>query len=96
MNIRKITVYLHSADMLVIGFAAILSVINLIFAGRIPYWWKLITLNCSISILICLLAYVRHVTGSTILRYIHDWYVAPVTFLSFKELYFMIKPIHFG
>ncbi|MBK7259383.1 MAG: hypothetical protein IPI01_16575 [Ignavibacteriae bacterium] len=30
------------------------------------------------------------------LAVIHDWYVPPLVFLTFKELYYMIKPIHRG
>jgi membrane-associated phospholipid phosphatase len=31
-----------------------------------------------------------------VLALIHDWHVAPTVFFTFKELYFMIKPIHLG
>jgi membrane-associated phospholipid phosphatase len=96
MNIRKLTVHLHTADFLVIALGLILSLINLVFATRIPIWWQLIVVNCVVSALICWLGYERHATGSKLLRFIHNWYVAPVAFFSFKELYFMIKPIHFG
>ena len=27
---------------------------------------------------------------------LHDWYVPPLVFFTFKELYYMIKPIHQG
>jgi membrane-associated phospholipid phosphatase len=91
---RRLTRYLHSADILIIGFFAMLSLLNLIFSARIPLWSRLIMINCGITAAIWLLAYMRNRTGSRILRYIHDWYVAPGVFLSFKELYFMIKPIH--
>ena len=92
MNIRKFTVQLHTADFLVIALGLILSLINLIFAARIPQWWQLILVNCVASFLVCCLGYARHATGSKLLRFVHDWYVAPVAFFSFKELYFMIKP----
>jgi membrane-associated phospholipid phosphatase len=94
--VRRISVYLHSADILVIAFGAVLSLINLVFSSRIPNWWILIIVNCTTSALICLLGYARHNNGPKIVRYVHDWYVAPAVFLSFKELYYMIKPIHSG
>lgn len=96
MNIRKLTVNLHSADILVIAFGIVISAVNMIWAVRIPSWWLLILINGGLAGLICLLAYYRHHSNSRVLRYVHDWYVAPVTFFWFKELYFMIKPIHFG
>ncbi len=96
MNVRRITSYLNAADVLIIAFGVILSVINIVFAPRIPHWWLLVLINCASSLLICWLGYGRHATMSKVLRFLHDWYVVPVTFFSFKELYFMIKPIHFG
>ena len=96
MDIRKLTVYLHAADILIIGFAFLLSLMNIVFAARIPLWWLLILINLASSVLICWLAIARHRTGSRALRIIHEWYHGLVVFISFKELYFMIKPIHFG
>lgn len=96
MKIKTISRFLHSADVLIIGFVILLSGINLIFFFRIPSWWILVLINTGLACLICLLAYARHTYGGRVLRYTHDWYVVPVVFLSFKELYFMIKPLHFG
>ncbi len=79
-----------------IGFGGVLSVINLVFAFRIPYWWLFILINCTVSVTIVMLAYVRHLTQARLLRYLHDWYVAPTVFLTFKEIYFMLGPIHGG
>jgi membrane-associated phospholipid phosphatase len=93
---RILTRYLHSADVLVIGFFAMLSLINIAFASRIPYWWHLVLINGVITTGIWALAYARHATDWKILRVLHDWHVAPTVFFSFKELYFMIKPIHLG
>ena len=96
MNIRKVTVYLHSSDILIIAFGVLLTGINIVFSSRIPHWGLLVLINFAASGLICLLGYARHTTGWKALRYIHDWYVAPTVLLSYKELYFMIKPIHMG
>ncbi len=85
MNTRKITAHLHSADILIIGFATLLTAINLVFAFRIHGWWRLIIINCSATVLICLLGYARHVTGSKVLAFIHDWYVPPMVFVFSKN-----------
>jgi membrane-associated phospholipid phosphatase len=45
---------------------------------------------------IALLARARATLGWRILEIAHDWSVAPLVFFSFKELYFMITPIHGG
>jgi len=96
MRLRDITSALHTTDVLLIGFATLLSAINLVFASRISQWATLVVINTTVTVLILLLAHTRHRTNSTILGYIHDWYVPPIVFMSFKELYFMIKPIHMG
>lgn len=96
MNVRIISRYLHAADVLVIGFATLLSIINIAFASLIPNAGTLIVINSTAIAFVILLAYSRHTTGSRLLRAVHDWYVVLLVFLSFKELYFMIKPLHSG
>ncbi len=96
MNLRRITAHLHSADVLIIGFFIFLSAVNLVCAARIPDWWLMILINITVIVLICLLGWARHTSGMPVLALIHDWHVAPTVFFTFKELYFMIKPLHLG
>ena len=96
MDPRKVTRYLHTSDFLLIGFATLLTMLNLLFSSRIPHWGSMVIINCCVTVAICLLGYFRHVSGLKPLRLLHDWYVPPVVFFSFKELYFMIKPMHLG
>ncbi len=95
-SIRDLTRDMHAADILIILFSCLLTIINLVFASRIPNWGLLIGINVGATILIVALAVTRHRTGSKFLGYIHDWYHGPLVFFTFKELYYMIKPIHFG
>jgi membrane-associated phospholipid phosphatase len=96
MTIQRITYYLHSSDLLMIGFAMLLTLLNILFSSRIPFWWQMVLINSGVTVVIFALGYARHHGGSRILRIVHDWYVAPTVFFSFKELYFMIKPMHGG
>jgi membrane-associated phospholipid phosphatase len=96
MDITRTTRTLHAADVLMIAFLGLLSLINLIFSARIPSWKVLILINVVVTAAIFLLAYTRYSTGSRILAALHDWYVPPAVFLSFKELYYMIRPLHLG
>ncbi len=93
---RKLVSNLHSSDVLVIAFATLLSVINILFSSSIPHWRELVLINCSVCCGVLLLGYARAATLSKIVRVIHDWYLPPMVFFSFKELYYMIKPIHSG
>ena len=45
MPLRKLTSNLHTADILIIAFATILSIINVVFAPRISHWWILVLIN---------------------------------------------------
>jgi membrane-associated phospholipid phosphatase len=96
MNIRRLTVHLHSADILIIAFFVFLTVLNVLFSARIPDWWLMVPINIAVIALICLLGWARHTTGNRVLALVHDWHVAPTVFFTFKELYFMIKPMHLG
>lgn len=96
MDFRRITRPLHNADLLIIGFFALLSVINVLFHQRIPSWWVLVLINIGLILFILGLAHARQLVGSRLLRFLHEWYTPPVVFYTFKELYFMIKPIHCG
>ncbi|HTO93404.1 MAG TPA: phosphatase PAP2 family protein [Bacteroidota bacterium] len=94
MNVRSITTHLHAADVLIIGFLLLLSAVNLVF--RVPHWWLMVLINSAVIAAICLLGRARHATGSRFLAVVHDWHVAPTVFFTFKELYFIIRPLHGG
>lgn len=96
MNLRPVARALHSADVVIIAFFSILTVLNILFSGRIPGWWIMVGVNILVIAGICLLAVWRNRSQSTVLAAVHDWYVAPLVFFTFKELYFMIKPMHNG
>ena len=87
---------LHATDILLIGFAGLLSLLNIVFAFRIPHWWLMILINAGVSLTILGIAAVHQRTQSRLMRYVHEWYVAPTVFFTFKEIYFMLSPIHGG
>jgi membrane-associated phospholipid phosphatase len=93
---HALTSKLHATDVLIIGFFGFLTALNLLLASRIPHWQILVGINLGVVVCILALAIARHATGSRILAFVHDWYVAPMVFFSFKELYYMVRPIHLG
>jgi membrane-associated phospholipid phosphatase len=96
MNLRGILSRLNSTDVVIIGFFSLLSIINVVFAASIPNWWVMVLINLAVIGMIMTFGWARARTGSKVIALIHDWHVAPTVFFSFKELYFMIKPIHHG
>ncbi len=81
-------------DIIVIVFSIFLSVLNFIFCDKIENWKTLITLNVFVIIFVFTIANIAEKTRNFILRNIRIWYVAPIVLLTFKQLYFMIYPIH--
>ncbi len=52
--------------------------------------------NLAAAILLCALAHREQSTDSRVLRWIHDWAAFPLVIFTYKQLYFMITPIHQG
>jgi membrane-associated phospholipid phosphatase len=96
MNLKKLFRVLHSADLVIILYGILLTILNMVFRSRIPNWWMMVLINVVVCTGICLLALARSRKDFIILEYIHDWYAAPLVFLTFKELYFIIAPLHGG
>ncbi|HUI09553.1 MAG TPA: phosphatase PAP2 family protein [Bacteroidota bacterium] len=94
MSLRGVTARLHAADVLIIAFLLFLALVTLAF--RVPHWWLIVLINCAAVAAICVLAWARVATGSPLLAVVHDWHVAPTMFFAFKELYFIIGPLHGG
>ena len=91
---RRFSAALHSTDVLVIAFWGFLSLICLALRIRIPLWWLIISANAAASMALIALAYASQRTGSTVLRWIHDWSAFVLVLFTYKQLYFIIGPIH--
>jgi len=96
MKCLRAATSLNSADILIIAFLLFLSLVEIVFATRIPYWWQMAAINGAAIVVIGLLGKARRATGSAVLGAVHDWHIAPTVFFTFKELYFIIKPLHGG
>ncbi len=92
-SIKNYFLNLYATDILIISFATLLTIINLIFHGRIEYWVTHIFFNTFFTILILILAKIDTEKKNLFWEQIHYWYILPIIFMSFKEIYFMIKPI---
>jgi membrane-associated phospholipid phosphatase len=85
---------LNSTDRLLISFWGFLVCVNLAFCVRIPYWPLLILSDVAAAAITCILASASRSTGSRWLRWIHDWGAFPLVLFTFKQLHYMIGPIH--
>ncbi len=94
MSIRKTVALFSPADLVSISFLLFLSVLNLAFLPRIPEWPFLVGLNIIIAAVIATLAVLAETRKTPLLIGFHRWYLYPVVLFIFKELYYMIRPIH--
>ncbi|MBK7106140.1 MAG: phosphatase PAP2 family protein [Ignavibacteriae bacterium] len=85
---------LSATDLVIIFFYLFLISINLIFHNLIDEWILLTSLNISLIILVLFFADKAEITKSKIWENVHFYYVVPLIFLSFKEVYILLDAIH--
>src|SRR4030067_1628359 len=90
---KQFVKHLKAFDVVVIAFYIILSVIHIIYRDRIETWSIWIVVNLFIIIIGFILAYLESKYDNEFWNAAHYWYIVPVVLITFKELYFMIKPI---
>lgn len=84
---------LRATDTLVISFGIFLSILNVIFHSKIDGWLTHVLLNFLVLGIILIIAYYDKHKTNMFWQQIHYWYLVPIIFISFKEIYFMVKPI---
>lgn len=90
---KKLCYNLKGTDLVVVSFFVYLTILNMIFHCRISEWSNLIFINFLVIGFVFTIAWLNKKYNNRILRIIHYWYLAPIVLLTFKELYFMVKPI---
>jgi membrane-associated phospholipid phosphatase len=93
---RRLVSPLHSTDRLLLLFWGLLSCVSLLMHSRIPGWRGLIAANFAVSVLVIALAWASEKTGSRVLRCIHDWAAFLLVIFTYKQIYYMIRPLHQG
>jgi membrane-associated phospholipid phosphatase len=94
--IRKLAGSIHSTDILVIAYWCLLSIVSLFLHTRIPLWRTIIAANIAASLVVFAFAWIARSTGSRVLRWMHDWAAFPLVLFTYKQIYFMIGPLHQG
>ena len=92
-SIKNYFLNLFAIDLLIISFATFLTLLNLIFYNRVENWAVHIFFNTFFTIVILLIAKIDAEKKNVFWEQLHYWYILPIIFMSFKEIYFMVKPI---
>ncbi|MEN8194259.1 MAG: phosphatase PAP2 family protein [Bacteroidota bacterium] len=80
-------------DLLIVSFTFFLTIINIVFYDRVSNWENHVVLNILVIFLVFLIANMDKPGRGIFWEQLHYWYMVPIIFLSFKEIYFMVKPI---
>lgn len=84
---------LKAYDLVVVVFYIFLIIMNIIFHDKIEYTSTWLLVNIGVIVFAFLISFLEDKQNLKLWRIIHYWYIAPLIFLTFKQLYFMIKPI---
>ncbi len=84
---------LKAYDLVVVVFYIFLIIMNIIFHDKIENTSTWMLMNIGVIVFAFLISFLENKQNIKLWRIIHYWYIAPLIFLTFKELYFMIKPI---
>lgn len=84
---------LQASDILVVTFATFLTIINLIYADRVSNWLNHVLLNSLVIVLVFIIVNKDKTSKGFFWKQLHYWYIVPLIFMSFKEIYFMVQPI---
>lgn len=84
---------LKSYDLIVVLFYFILIIINFVFNQKIENWQTFVLFNVLIILFVIILSYSAETYRYKVLRILHYLYLIPLVLLTFKEVYFLIRPI---
>jgi membrane-associated phospholipid phosphatase len=92
--IRKLILPLHSTDRLLLSFWCLLSLVGFVFQARIANWLPLILADLAACFLVCIIAWADRAKCTRTLRWVHDWAAFALVVFTYKQVYFMVRPIH--
>lgn len=92
-TIKSFIKTLKAYDLVVVVFYIFLIIMNIIFYDKIRYASSWILVNIGVIVFAFMIAFLEDKQNLRVWRIIHYWYIAPLILLTFKQLYFMIKPI---
>ncbi len=92
-KIKSLIKKLKAFDLVAIGFSLFLILLHIIFYNKIENSLNWIFINLVVITLAFTISYLEAVTEQKVWRIIHYWYIAPIILLTFRQLFFMVKPI---
>jgi hypothetical protein len=94
--LARVCRHLYPADLLTMGFAAFLSALACAYAPRIPGWPKVAAIGVVMAAGLPVLAWARVRTRWWLLQLAHDWSLAPLVYVWYRQLYCVLGPLYGG
>ena len=92
-RIKSFLKNLKAYDLVVVVFFILLTIVSIIFYDQVKYWQLFVVINLCIIFFAFFISFLEEKFPNKFIRALHYWYIAPLILITFKELYFMIKPI---
>lgn len=92
-KIKSFIKKLKAFDVIVIGFSIFLILLHIIFYSKIENSITWIFINIVVIGFAFTISYLEALSDQKVWRIIHYWYIAPIILLTFRQLFFMVKPI---
>lgn len=91
---QKLINNFNPTDFVVFAFYLFLSALTLIFSYTIHYWYIIIVLNAFLISFVIWISNKANKSQSNYWKNLHYYYVIPIIFLTFKEVYVLISSVH--
>ena len=92
-RIKTLIKKLKAFDVVVISFSTFLILLHVIFHSKIENSLTWIFINLVVISIAFGISYLEALNDQKVWRIIHYWYIAPIILLTFRQLFFMVKPI---
>lgn len=94
---KKYFSFFTSADIVTIWFSLFLSLVEIIFARRIPHWYAMVAANAAFVFFIY--ANARHIKNAKeranrFIRIMRDWYLVPAIFFIYTQASSIAHSVH--
>lgn len=93
-QIQNLTKNFNPTDFVVFSFYIFLSALTLVFSYTIDYWYIIIFLNSALISFVIWISNKANKSQSNFWKNLHYYYVIPIIFLTFKEVYVLISSVH--
>ena len=92
-KIKSLIKKLKAYDLVAIGFSIFLIFLHIIFYSRIENTITWIFIDFIVIGFAFSISYLEALNELKVWRIIHYWYIAPIILITFRQLFFVIKPI---